>query len=213
MEGVQTSEEHAAEIVTDLRLNAQNSKYCLESNEAYLSVAGHYAMYQEIFKLPVKETCSVFDARKLNRCLFSYYPCPEYGGTFRQTDTLVLGAKFDTVSPNQIIPELIQVDREVQELLAKKKVLAVSEYIKAVVHIHHRLTVIHPFGDGNGRTLRAFMNVLLICGGVTPVYIKTSEKEMYLTALNKADTQGDYAELNECVIKCLLRSSVDLSEV
>ncbi|MBP3572439.1 MAG: ImmA/IrrE family metallo-endopeptidase [Clostridia bacterium] len=213
MEGVQTSEEHAAEIVTDLRLNAQNSKYCLESNEAYLSVAGHYAMYQEIFKLPVKETCSVFDARKLNRCLFSYYPCPEYGGTFRQTDTLVLGAKFDTVSPNQIIPELIQVDREVQELLAKKKVLAVSEYIKAVVHIHHRLTVIHPFGDGNGRTLRAFMNVLLICGGVTPVYIKTSEKEMYLAALNKADTQGDYTELNECVIKCLLRSSVDLSEV
>ena len=32
-------------------------------------------------------------------------------------------------------------------------------------------------------------------------------------SLHKADTQGDYAELNECVIKCLLRSSVDLSEV
>ena len=212
MEGVRTSEEHAAEIVTDLRLNAQNSKYCLESNEAYLSIAGHYAMYQEIFKLPVKETCSVFDARKLNRCLFSYYPCPEYGGMLRQTDTLVLGAKFETIMPCEIIPEMVKVDQDVRELLAKKKDCTVSEYVKSVVQIHHRLTVIHPFGDGNGRTLRAFMNVLLICGGITPLYIKTDEKETYLEALNKADTQGDYTELNECVIKCLLRSSVDLSE-
>ena len=212
MEGVQTSEEHAAEIVTDLRLHAQNSKYCVEANEAYLSVAGHYAMYQEIFKLPVKETCSVFDARKLNRCLFSYYPCPEYGGMFRETDTLVLGAKFETITPREIIPELIKVDQEVQALLTKKNDMTASEYVKAVVKIHHRLTVIHPFGDGNGRTLRAFMNVLLICGGLTPLYIKTNEKDLYLAALNKVDTEGIYSELHECVIKCLLRSSVDLSE-
>lgn len=53
MEGVNTDQETAAEIVTDLRLNQQNSPYCIEENEAYLSIAGHYTMYQEILKDPV----------------------------------------------------------------------------------------------------------------------------------------------------------------
>lgn len=55
--------EQASEIVTDLRLNTQNSEYCKEENEAYLSVAGHYAMYQSIFEEPVKESVSVYDMK------------------------------------------------------------------------------------------------------------------------------------------------------
>jgi hypothetical protein len=55
MEGLDVTLEDAAEIVTDLRINMQNSKYCSEKNEVYLSIAGHYAMYQDIFAVPVKD--------------------------------------------------------------------------------------------------------------------------------------------------------------
>jgi len=41
MEGLDVSIEEAAEIVTDLRLKTQNSEYCTEENEAFLSIAGH----------------------------------------------------------------------------------------------------------------------------------------------------------------------------
>ena len=212
MEGVQTTPEEAAEIVADLRLNAQKSRYCTEENEAFLSIAGHYAMYQDILALPMKETCSVFDMIFLNRKLFSYYPAPEaYGGNFRQNDTLVLGAKFETVSHHQIQSKLVEMDSRVKELFAKKETMALSEYIKEVIQIHHQLTVIHPFGDGNGRTLRAFLNVLLIRAKVSPLYIRAEEKNEYLAALTAADTCGSYAELYECLFKVLLRSSVDLS--
>ena len=47
--------EQAAECVTDLRLKMQNSEYCNEANEVFMSIAGHYDMYQDIFAEPVKE--------------------------------------------------------------------------------------------------------------------------------------------------------------
>ena len=93
MEGLEVSIEEAAEIVTDLRKNLQNSQYCVEQNEAYLSVAGHYMMYQNIFELPVKTTLNVYDSFKLNKDLFAYYPHPEFGGNPRQNNVVISGAE------------------------------------------------------------------------------------------------------------------------
>ena len=213
MEGVDASSEESAEIVADLRLNAQNSQYCVEDKEAYLSIAGSYSMYQDIFSYPVEEECSVFDMVALHRKLFSYYPNPEYGGMFRQSDTLVMGAKFETVSYRQIYAELLIVDEALQELISQRDNLSLSAFIEEIFKIHHRLTVIHPFGDGNGRTLRAFMNALLVRNQISPLYIKMEEKEEYVVGLSKADTQNSYDQLYECLFKCLLRSSVDLNDV
>ncbi len=212
MEGLDVTEEQASEIVADLRLKSQNSEYCQEGNEAYMSVAGHYEMYQEIFTLPVKSSLSVFDSFLLNRKLFSHYPAPEYGGQTRQNNTLVLGAKFETVDYHNIIPELTKVDTEIREYFAKRRSLTVSEYIKQVARSHHRLTVIHPFGDGNGRTLRAFMNVQMVRAGITPFYIKVEDKDEYLEALARADTVGRYDDLYEVIFKLISKSSVELNK-
>lgn len=211
MEGVDTTLEEAAEIVTDLRLKKQKSQYCREENEAYLSIAGHYVMYQEIFQQPIKEKCSVFDTVILNKELYSCYPCPEGGGNFRQNDTLVLGAKFETVTYTNIVPELLKLNPELTALYENRSMLPLSEYIKGVIRIHHKLTVIHPFSDGNGRTTRAFMNVLLVRGKVCPVYIKVEEKDAYIKALEIADTTGRYDALYEVIFKALLRSYMELT--
>ena len=211
MEGVKTTAEAAAEIVADLRLNMQNSQYCVEENEAYLSIAGHYSMYQDIFATPVDQECSVFDMIGLHRKLFSHYPNPEYGGKLRQSNTLVLGAKFETIPFHQIYEELLSVDDTLKELISQRNNLTLSEFIEKTTDIHHKLTVIHPFGDGNGRTLRAFLNVMLVKSHISPIYIKAEEKDEYVTALSLADTKGSYVELYECILKCVLRSNVDLN--
>ena len=171
MEGLEVTLEEASEIVTDLRLNSQNSKYCDEDHEAFLSIAGHYAMYQDIFALPVKESINVYDTLFLHRKLFSYYPHPEFGGQIRQNNALVLGAKFETVDYHEIYDELSTVDHEIRRVFALKNQLTVSEYIMHVAKVHHRITVIHPFPEGNGRTSRAFMNVQLVRAGLPPVYL------------------------------------------
>ena len=48
--------------------------------------------------------------------------------------------------------------------------LPLSKYIEKVVQIHHRLTIIHAFRDGNGRTTRAFANMMLLKRHVSPVF-------------------------------------------
>ena len=55
---------------------------------------------------------------------------------------------------------------------------------------HHKFTQIHPFDDGNGRVARLWSNYILLKSGYTPLIIRTSKKENYLTALQKADV-GD----------------------
>lgn len=211
MEGLDVSIEQASEIVTDLRLNLQNSEYCTEENEPYMSVAGHYKMYQDIFELPVKETLSVYDSFRLNKDLFAYYPHPEFGGNPRQNNVLVLGAKFETVDYHDIFTELAEVDVEIKDYFARRNDMSVSEYVKHVCRIHHQITVIHPFPEGNGRTSRAFMNVQLVRAGLTPLYIKVEKKETYLKALEKADTENSYDLLYEIIFKVLIRSHVELN--
>lgn len=159
MEGLEISVEEASEIVTDLRNNMQNSQYCTEENEAYLSVAGHYLMYKDIFALPVKKSLNVYDSFKLNKDLFAYYPHPEFGGNPRRNNVVISGAKFELVDYNDIFSELAKVDTEIRLFFEDKDNMKISNYIKHVIRIHHRITVIHPFPEGNGRTARAFMNV------------------------------------------------------
>lgn len=210
MEGVMTDLDAAAEIVTDLRMNQQLSPYCTEEFEAYLSIAGHYAMYQEILKDPVKESCSVYETIDLNRKLFSCYPHPEFGGNFRQDNTLVLGAKFETLPYKEIPIAMYHADQDLQEFFPNRNQLSTSKYFEAAVKLHHRLTVIHPYADGNGRTLRAFLNMMLVRARITPLYIKVEEKSEYLRALEHADLTGDYTKLYIFLFQILLRRNAEL---
>ena len=212
MEGLDVNIEQASEIVTDLRLNKQNRPNYSESDEVYFSIAGHYDMYQDIFSLPVQKMISVYDAFGLNKKLFSHYPNPEFGGGTRQNNTLVLGARFGTVDYHDIFTEMAKVDAEVKTYFDKRHEITMSDYIKHVACVHHRLTVIHPFPEGNGRTSRAFMNVQFVRSGILPIYIKVEEKPTYIKALASADATEDYDELFELVFKLILKSFIDLNK-
>lgn len=50
---------------------------------------------------------------------------------------------------------------------------------------HFRLTAIHPFSDGNGRTARLLMNLMLIRGGYPPVAVRPEDRNSYLDALER----------------------------
>ena len=212
MEGLDVSLEDASEIVTDLRMHSQNSIYCTDKNEVYMSIAGHYSMYQDIFAEPVKESISVFDSFRLNKTLFSFYPHPEFGGQTRQTNTLVLGAKFETVDHNDIFKRLSDIDADIKEYFSARHDMPLSEFIMHVARTHHQITVIHPFSDGNGRTSRAFMNMEFVRSNLPPIYIKVEDKEEYREALSRADQTGEYDDLYELIFRLILKSHVALNK-
>jgi Fic family protein len=57
---------------------------------------------------------------------------------------------------------------------------------------HHRLVAIHPFDDGNGRSARLLMNLVLIRGGYPPATVRPEHRLAYLSALQKEQAgEGD----------------------
>lgn len=51
---------------------------------------------------------------------------------------------------------------------------------------HRRLVDIHPFNDGNGRTARLLMNLILIQGGYPPVAVRLMDRPAYIAGLQPA---------------------------
>ena len=56
---------------------------------------------------------------------------------------------------------------------------------------HFRLTAIHPFSDGNGRTARLLMNLMLLRGGYPPVAVCPEDRKPYLDALERGSLADD----------------------
>ena len=54
---------------------------------------------------------------------------------------------------------------------------------------------IHPFPDGNGRSVRGLVNFLLERAGLPPIYVKANERTKYQEAMNKANGGHDYSSL------------------
>lgn len=74
---------------------------------------------------------------------------------------------------------------------------------EALAGIHHSFECIHPFIDGNGRTGRLVMNLLLVRLGHPPVIIFKKQREAYLAGLQKCDI-GDPGPLGEIIARAML---------
>ena len=211
MEGVEIDQETASDIVMDLRLFKQESKYCKETNKNIIEVAGLTLAYDYAFEEAETEI-SIYDAKHINEKLFSTAIYPEYGGRYRESNTLVLGAKFETIDYQKIPEEMFFLDKEIKELMAVYDQLTLSQYVEKVIQTHHRLTVIHAFRDGNGRSSRAFANMMLLKRHVSPIFFKQKEKDEYKDALGHADKTGCFDPLYERFFKSILNSYAALSD-
>lgn len=176
-----------------------------------IQVVGHAALYDYIIE--TNEKLSIYKILDLNKKLFQYAPFPEESGKTRTDNNLVLGTKFETVDWREVAQELIKLQEPIDNLVEQVNEMSISEYLFCAIKIHHRITQIHPFRDGNGRSSRALLNWMLRLKGLPPIYFKVTEKTSYYMALERADEHGEYTELFRVTIRELFRTIMRVNNV
>lgn len=68
---------------------------------------------------------------------------------------------------------------------------------------HRRLVDIHPFNDGNGRTARLLMNLILIRGGYPPVAVRPEDRLEYIRSLQQEQAGQGPENFNALLYKRL----------
>ena len=71
-----------------------------------------------------------------------------------------------------------------------------SRPVALAAQAHHRMVAIHPFIDGNGRTARLVMNLILMRAGYPPTVIQRINRRQYYRVLERADSGKPAALVN-----------------
>ncbi|ESO91747.1 hypothetical protein LOTGIDRAFT_163109 [Lottia gigantea] len=70
---------------------------------------------------------------------------------------------------------------------------------------HYKLVIIHPFYDGNGRTSRLLMNLILMQAGFPPVSIEVQDRQRYYEFIDTANN-GDIRPFIRFIAECTERT-------
>ncbi|GAB3706470.1 Fic family protein [Mariniluteicoccus flavus] len=71
-----------------------------------------------------------------------------------------------------------------------------------LAQLHGGFEQVHPFIDGNGRTGRLVLNLILVRLGLPPVVVLKAQRPAYLAALQKSD-DGDQGPLGEILARAM----------
>lgn len=74
---------------------------------------------------------------------------------------------------------------------------------EVLAEVHNDFEQVHPFIDGNGRTGRLALNLILVRLGYPPIVVMKRQREAYLSAMQRAD-DGDPGLLGEVLARAML---------
>lgn len=113
-------------------------------------------------------------------------------GNYRNVGVVITGSEHTP-------PEPFEVPFKMQELTdwLNENLDCENPVVLAAV-AHHEMAKIHPFADGNGRTARLLLNLILLKKGYPICSIKRTERPRYYEAMSEAD-KGNYHPVIEMV--------------
>lgn len=123
----------------------------------------------------------------------------EWAGVYRNANVIISGADY-------IPPDALEVAHKMKELIDWIKGNKGNLHIiELAALLHHKLVYIHPFFDGNGRTSRIIMNLLLMQYGFPLVIILKNDRKKYYNVLSQADKEN-YKPLVQFIAQSVERS-------
>lgn len=124
---------------------------------------------------------------------------PTHAGVYRQIK--VRFPDTQTVLPNYakvplLMTRMIEEDNKI------------TDPIEKALRFHFDMVAIHPFTDGNGRTSRLIMNVILMQNDLPPIIINPEDKKNYIRSLEIYSLKGNDVPYRLFMLKQLEQSLV-----
>lgn len=131
-------------------------------------------------------TCSM----TIHGKLYSQCPFSSFGGKLRTTTVFLEDTNIEIIDPesarayfNSLIPKSDELFMNNDDIIS---------YINTCIVETVKLIKIQPFEDGNKRTFRAVLNLLLKKLNIPPIYIEKYERETYKKVLIEAIKNDNY---------------------
>ena len=110
---------------------------------------------------------------------------------YRTGQVYIHGSKHTPLSPDAVrdaMPVLIDLMKDEDNAI-----------VRAILG-HFFFVYIHPYMDGNGRTARFLMNVMLVTAGYPWRIVTVDERARYMAALEKASIDGDISDFAKVIL-------------
>lgn len=179
-------------------------------------IKGLQVMYDDMTTMP-QEDFEMFSIISLHRDLYSKCPYPEAGGVLRSGAVYLPGTGMDLDDYTNVFESLCALEdvfnnlKEIALYMRNSNDYSqIFNFIDKCVKLKCRLVKIHPFEDGNGRTIRCFINKLFEIAGIPPVYIRPNEKIEYNKAVNLANNEGIYEDITNFYLYKICDSIIEL---
>jgi len=119
-------------------------------------------------------------------------------GTYRNIPVRIAGSTVTLPNPLKV-PELM---KEFIIWLHQTK----DNIVKIAVDAHFKLVTIHPFVDGNGRTARLLMNLILTTAGYPPAIVNKEDRKEYIDSIEKGQLSNNLSDYYFFIFKSVNKS-------
>ena len=126
---------------------------------------------------------------------------PEAAGEYRKGQVFITGTAYVPPAAEEVPECMVTFVTELAEKRGKLHPVELAAYA------HRRVVAIHPFQDGNGRTARLLMNLILINQGYCIVSIPPVLRYDYIVALQQA--QREKAPSDEAFVKLIAECEIE----
>ena len=123
------------------------------------------------------------DIKSIHKIILTSIDDP-WAGRYRESEIFVRGATVKFPLPKNV-------PYSMQKFTGWLETQQGVHPAKVAADAHFRLVSIHPFVDGNGRTARLLMNLILIINGYPISIVRNEDRTNYLEAVNLAQTKND----------------------
>jgi Fic family protein len=133
----------------------------------------------------------------------------ENAGRYRSVPVMISGSKHTPPAP-YVVPEKMQ---EMMRFYDENR--ETMHPVELASEMHERLVYIHPFADGNGRTARLLMNLILLQNGYPIAILKgdTENRLRYYETLEIASITGDKMPFKDFIKETLTQTINRILEV